>query len=50
MIEKGGGLFVKAHEEKTRSKNKTPTTHLSQSEESFVDDDEVKIINSFSKN
>ena len=32
---------MKAHEEKTRSKNKTPTTHLSQSQESFVDDDEV---------
>ncbi len=35
IIEKGGGLFVKAHEDKSRSKNKTPTTHLSQ--ESFVD-------------
>ena len=47
MIEKGGGLFVKAHEEKTRSKNKTPSTHLSQSQESFVDDDEVRILNLF---
>ena len=47
IIEKGGGLFVKAHEEKTRSKNKTPTTHLSQSQESFVDDDEVNFLKEF---
>ena len=39
IIEKGGGLFVKAHEQPSRSKNKTQSTHHSQ--ESFVDDDEV---------
>ena len=38
----GGGLFVKAHEQPNRVKNKAPSSRdLSQSQESFVDDDVV---------